>query len=268
MPRTIPHRAPAAVAAAVVLALAACGGGAGTSTPASGTAARGSPQLTGSLVVFAAASLTEAFNDGAHMLEANNPGFTATFSFAGSQQLVVSVRNGAPADVIATADMATMQTLVVAGLVDAPQTFAHNTLEIAVARGNPKGIRTLADLADPGVSVVLADATVPAGRFARQSLQKAGVTVSPKSNELDVRSTLQKVESGDADAAIVYSTDVLAAADRVDGVVIPDGLNVSAAYPIAVLRATLHPAAAAAFVREAVSGDVQQALLRRGFRAP
>lgn len=261
--------------ACVAVACTACGSGAtatatststATSTGAAATPSAGG--LSGAITVFAAASLTDAFKDAEPGLEAAGPGFKATYSFAGSQQLVTNIKNGAPADVIATADTKTMQALVDAGLVATPQNFARNRLEIAVARGNPKGITGLTDLARPDVAVVLADPSVPAGNFARQALQKARVSVTPKSNELDVKSALLKVESGDADAAIVYTTDVAAASSKVDGVVVPDAQNVIAVYPIAVVRATANPAAAAAFVREAVSGLVQQALLRRGFLAP
>ena len=192
----------------------------------------------------------------------------ATFSFAGSQQLVTNVINGAPADVIATADQATMQKLVTAGLVDMPVTFTRNRLEIAVAPGNPKGIHTLADLARSDISVVLAAPAVPAGNFAKQVLATANVTVTPKSLELDVKTVLEKVESGDADAAIVYTTDVAAASGLVTGVDIPDAQNIIATYPIAVVKATVNAAAAAAFVTEAVSGLVQKALLKRGFLPP
>jgi molybdate transport system substrate-binding protein len=251
-------------AAAGATVLAACGSGTATS---SGTAsASPTPHLTGSLTVFAAASLTNAFNAAEVKLEAGNPGFKATYSFAGSQQLVQNVINGAPADVIATADMATMQRLVGLGLVDTPRVFAHNVLEIAVAPGNPKGISTLADLARPGISVVLADPTVPAGKYAQQALAKAGVTVTPKSLGLSVATVLQSVASGDADAAIVYVTDVSGAGGRVTGVAIPDADNVVAAYPIAVVKTTLNRTAAQVFVTEVVSGTIHAELLSRGFR--
>lgn len=264
-----PGRAAAAVLCLLGLAVAACGSDPAGSSSASGSPPRsGSPALSGSLTVFAAASLTEAFRDAASTLENSHPGLSVTYSFAGSQQLVSNVKNGAPADVIATADAQTMRALVTAGLVETPRTFARNRLEIAVARGNPKAIRGLADLADPRIAVVLADPSVPAGRFARQAFQKAGVTVTPKSNELDVKAALQKVAAGDADAAVVYTTDVSSAADRVDGVSIPDSQNVIAVYPIAVVRSTQHRDAAVAFVDEAVAGDVQRALRRRGFLAP
>jgi len=259
-----PRLGPAAATAVLVggLLSAACGGGATSS------AGSGGPRLAGSLTVFAAASLTDAFKDAEITLEREHPGFRATYSFAGSQQLVSNIENGAPADVIATADTTTMQRLVAAGLVDAPRTLAHNLLEIAVATGNPKRIQTLGDLARPDVSVVLADPGVPAGRLARQALASAGVSVTPKSNELDVRAALQKVESGDADAAIVYRTDVLAAAGRVDGVTIPQAQSVIAEYAIAVVRAAPNHQAAAAFVELAATGAVQAALQRRGFLPP
>ncbi len=116
--------------------------------------------------------------------------------------------------------------------------------------------------------MVLADPSVPAGKFAKQALQKAGVTVTPKSLELDVKSVLQKVAIGEADAGIVYVTDVTAAGTSVAGVPIPDDQNVIAVYPIAVVKATTHHAAAAAFVSQIVSGVGQQALRKRGFLAP
>ncbi|HEY6378882.1 MAG TPA: molybdate ABC transporter substrate-binding protein [Candidatus Dormibacteraeota bacterium] len=258
------HRAGLAVLAMLALGVGACGSSTSSSPASTGSASK----LTGSITVFAAASLTEAFKDAQKTLEQNNPGFTVTYSFAGSQQLVTNIQNGAPADVIATADLSTMQKLTSAGLVGTPQVFARNTLEIAVAKGNPKHITGLADLANPAISVVLADPSVPVGKFSREALAKAGVSVTPKSNELDVKSTLQKVESGDADAAIVYTTDISSASDKVDGVVIPENQNVIAVYPIAVVKASQNQAAAAAFVQSAVSGDVQRALLKRGFKAP
>ena len=253
-------------AAAGATVLGACGSG--TATPSGTASASPTPHLTGSLTVFAAASLTSAFNAAEVKLETGNAGFKATYSFAGSQQLVQNVINGAPADVIATADMATMQRLVAQGLVNTPQVFAHNLLQIAVAPGNPKGIQTLADLARPGISVVLADPTVPAGKYAQQALAKAGVTVTPKSLGLSVATVLQSVASGDADAAIVYVTDVNGAGGRVTGVAIPDADNVIATYPVAVVKTTLNRTAAQVFVTEVVSGTIQAELLHRGFKKP
>ncbi len=256
------------IGAIAAIALAAGCGSSSTGSASSPSPTASPPKLTGPLTVFAAASLTEALSDTRTSLEKEYSGLKITDSFAGSQQLVSQIQSGAPADVVATADMATMNTLVTAGLVETPRVFAHNKLEIVVAPGNPKGVKGLADLANPALVVVLADPSVPAGNFARQALTKAGVTVTPRSLELDVKSELQKVEMGEADAAIVYVTDVTAAGPRAGGVEIPDEQNVIATYPIAVVKATTHAAAAGAYVDEIVSGDGQKALRARGFLGP
>jgi len=224
--------------------------------------------LSGSITVFAAASLTEALaDDRAHVVSAN-PGLSVTYSFAGSQQLVAQVVAGAPADVVATADEASMQKLVAAGLVEAPRVFARNTLEIVVAPGNPRGIRRLFDLARSDLKVVLADPSVPAGKYGRQVLERQGIRVSPVSLELDVKSALAKVEAGEADAAIVYATDVRSAGPRVSGVQVPPDQNVVAAYPAAVVKATRNHALAQAFVDQLLAGAGRDALRARGFLPP
>ncbi|MBV8692559.1 MAG: extracellular solute-binding protein, partial [Actinobacteria bacterium] len=143
-----------------------------------------------------------------------------------------------------------------------------NKLQIAVAPGNPKHITGLADLAKADLRVVLVDPSVPAGTYSQQALSTAGVTVKPKSLELDVKSALAKVTSGEADATIVYVTDVKASAGKADGVDIPDNQNVIAVYPIAVVKASTHHDAAAAYVDEIVSGTGQKALQARGFLPP
>ncbi len=169
----------------------------------------------------------------------------------------------------ASADTKNMQRLEDAGLVDTPKTFARNKLEIAVAPGNPKHIESLADLEKPGVTLVLGDASVPAGKYARQAFTKAGLPApKPASNELDVKSVLSKLTLGEADAVVVYVTDVKAAGDKVEGVTIPDAQNVVAVYPIAVLKASKHAAAAAAFVDEIATGGGQQVLADKGFLPP
>jgi molybdate transport system substrate-binding protein len=220
---------------------------------------------SGSINVFAAASLTEAFNATKAKLAGKNPDVAITYNFAGSQALAQQIIQGAPADVFASADQANMQKLVDAGLVETPKVFARNELEIAVAPGNPKHVTGLADLARADVATVLEDPSVPAGNYSQQVLAKAGVTVKPKSLELDVKSALAKVTSGEADAAIVYVSDVRAAGGKVLAVVIPDNQNVIATYPIAVVKATKNHAVAAAFVQEIVSGSGQAALMERGF---
>lgn len=256
--------------ASLVVLIAGCGSG-GTSSSTSttaGDAGASTDPLTGSLTVFAAASLTEAFNDTKTALQSAHPGLSITYSFAGSQTLVTQIQNGAPADVIATADQATMQKLVDAALVTAPVTFARNKLEIVVAPNNPKGIAGLADLARGDLNVVIADSSVPAGKYGKQALQTAGVTVHPVSQPLDVKAVLTAVEEGNADAGIVYVTDVTAAGAKVSGVTIPDAQNVVASYPIAVVRASHNSATAQGFV-DAITGSAgRRALQARGFLAP
>jgi len=259
------RRIASAVAPAALLALAGCG-----------TNAAGATTAAVRITVFAAASLSQSFTAAAPVQQTGDGG-TVSFSFAGSQQLVQNIIDGAPADVIATADMTTMQRLVAAGLVDTPRTFARNRLEIAVAPGNPKHISSLADLARDDVVTVLAAADVPAGRYALVALQKAHVTVHPASLELDVEGALEKVESGDADAAIVYVTDVAGAAGKVQGIPIPAQDNVVAAYPVAVVRplvptsaqqAAAQLRAGQALVMSCVSGAVQRELVAHGFLPP
>lgn len=192
-----------------------------------------------------------------------------TFAFAGSQQLVAQLTQGVPADVVATADEPSMQRLVDAGLVGTPATFARTTLVIAVAAGNPLGITGLPDLGRPGLDVVLADPSVPAGRYARHVLDAAGVRVSPRSLELDVKATLAKVTSGTADAALVYATDVRSSGGKATAVTFPEAADPAAAvsYRIAVVSATGQRRAAEAFVASAVGGPVHDALLEAGFTA-
>ncbi len=183
--------------------------------------------------------------------------------------MVTQIQQGAPADVFASADAKNMQKLVAAGLVEAPKTFARNKLEIAVAPGNPKHIAGLADLEKAGVTLVLADPSVPAGKYARQAFQKAGLPApKPASNELDVKSALSKLTLGEADAVVVYATDVRTAGTKVTGVAIPDDQNVVATYPIAAVKASKNLGAAEAFVEQIVGGAGSQALLARGFLPP
>ena len=217
------------------------------------------------ITVFAAASLTEAFSAASSALPQVRP----TFSFAGSQQLVTQLSQGARADVVATADEASMQRLVDARLVELPVPFARTTLVIAVAPGNPKALTGLADLTRPDLDVVLADPSVPAGRYTRQVLDRAGVRVTPRSLELDVKATLAKVESGAADAAIVYATDVRGRNGRATAVAFPeaDDPAVAVGYHIAVVSATGRRAAAQAFVAAAVGGPVRDVLVASGFAA-
>ena len=241
---------------AALLATVGCTGSQAGSASADRAA---DPEIT----VFAAVSVTGPFTAAAGSVPQVRP----TFSFAGSQQLVTQLEEGARADVVATADEASMQRLVDAGLVDRPSTLARSTLVIAVAPGNPKAVKGLADLARPGLAVVLADPSVPAGSYARRVLDAAGVQVRPRSLELDVRATLAKVESGDADAALVYATDVRNR--KATAVAFPEAADPAAAvtYKIALVSGTRRRAAAEAFVAAATAGPIRDALLAAGFTA-
>jgi molybdate transport system substrate-binding protein len=265
-----PFRGSALLVAGLALAVSACSSSSSskTASPTAAVPTTTAAPITGTLNVFAAASLTAAFNTAKTTLTSANSGLSLTYNFAGSNTLVSQIQQGAPADVFASADMKNMQKLVTAGLVGTPVTFAKNKLEIAVAAGNPKNITSLADLAKPGVTVVLEAVGVPAGDYTRQVLAAKGITVTPKSLETDVKSAVAKVTSGEADATVVYVTDVAAAGSKVAGVTIPYADQPSITYPIAVVKASKNQAAAQAFVDSAVSGDVQKALEAAGFIAP
>ena len=222
---------------------------------------------SGGVSVFAAKSLTEALTASATALQAEGPNVHVTFNFAGTQALVQQLQQGSPADVFASADTANMAKVHAAGLVDAPVTFARNTLEIAVAKGNPKHVTALADLGRPDLLVVLADPSVPAGKYAQEALRKATTSAQPKSLELDVKAALAKVAAGEADATIVYATDIKAAPSSVTGVAIADEHNVIATYPVAVVKAAKNKRAADAFVKFLVSNRGQAVLRDHGFLA-
>jgi molybdate transport system substrate-binding protein len=253
------------IAALVIASVVLASCSSNSSTKASSNSTTTAAKITGNLNVFAAASLTGAFNNARTKLTTAHRGLNLTYNFAGSNALVAQVQQGAPADVFASADQKNMQTLVDAGLVEGPVTFAKNKLQIAVAAGNPKGITGLADLAKPGVTAVLEAPGVPAGDYTRQVLAAKGIMVTPKSLETDVKSAVAKVTSGEADATVVYVTDVTAGGPKVQGVNIPDADQLDISYPIAVLKATKNHAAAQAFVDAAVSGDVQKSLEAAGF---
>lgn len=241
------------------LLLAACG----TAAPA--TAALTPSPLTGTVAVSAAASLTGPFKAIASAFEAQHPGVRVQLNLSGTPILVAQIEQGAPTDVFASADTANMDALTAAGFTSGtPRVFAHNRLEIVVAPGNPKGITGLAGLARPDVLYISEAATVPAGRYSIQALARAGVSATPKSLETDVKSVIAKVELGEADAGIVYSTDVAAAGTRVSGVTIPEQFNVVATYPVVAVRGG-HADLAAAFIAYLLSPAGQSTLAAYGF---
>jgi len=213
--------------------------------------------------VFAASSLQAPFDEIAKQLRVSE--IDTRFNYAGTQTLTSQLTQGAEADVFASADTTHMTTAVKAGLIEgSPKIFAHNRLEIAVAKGNPKGIHSLADLARNALVVVLADPSVPAGNYAQQALAKAGVTVRPASLELQVTAVLTKVALGEADAGIVYVSDVKTNGS-VEGVAIPDQYNVIADYPIAILKQAKDSNAASAFEALVLSPTGQSILVADGF---
>lgn len=236
---------------------------AGTVAAACGDPAAGDTEV----VVSAAASLTDAFVEIEEAYEAAHPGVDLVLNIGGSSALREQLLAGAPASVLATADTRTMADVAEAGLIEgAPRVFALNRLVIAVPAGNPAGVAGLEDLARPELLVGLCAEQVPCGAFARQALARAGVTASVDTLEPDVRALLTKVGEGELDAGITYVTDVAAAAGRVEGVGIPDELNVVAEYPIAVVAGAGREAAEV--VEFVLSGPGQQILARHGFGSP
>ena len=247
-----------------------------TAAPTAAATAAGGQSLT----VFAAASLTDAFNAIGKNFQAANPGTTVTFNFAGSQQLAQQIGQGAPADVFASANNAQMAVLIKSGQVisGSQRTFVRNRLVVIYPTANPGGLTKLQDLAKPGLKVVLADKTVPVGGYALDFLTKASAspdftpTFSPTvlanvvSYETDVKQVLAKVSLGEADAGIVYTTDITAdAAGKVGRLDIPDALNTIATYPIAAIKGSPNASLAQKFVDYVLSPDGQMVLVQFGF---
>lgn len=256
------------VVAALAFAVVGCGGE-GTGDGA-GTTAASTTALQGTITVSAAASLTEAFDAIIDTFESAHPGTTVEANYDSSSTLSQQILDGAPADAFASADEANMTALVDAGEVEGePVVIATNLLAIAVKPGNPRDVQSLDDLASLDV-VALCGATVPCGRFAQQALDEAGVVIPSDhvTRGQNVKATLATVSEGDADAAIVYVTDVAAAGDAVERIAIPEDENVVATYPMAVVAGTDDPVLAEAFVAF-VSGPRGQGILRDfGFSPP
>lgn len=252
-------RAALAGVAALTLALTGCGGDDDRAARDGG----------GRVIVFAAASLTESFTKLGRDFEAAHPGTTVTFNFAGSSALATQIGQGAPADVFAAASPATMRTVTDAGdAAGAPATLVRNQLVIAVPKGNPGHVAGLADLAEPGVTVALCAAQVPCGAAAKAALAAAGVRLTPATLEQDVKGALAKVKLGEVDAALVYRTDVRAAAGELDAVEFPESARAVNDYPIVVLKHAGNPDGARAFVDYVRSDAGLAVLTAAGFQAP
>lgn len=255
------------VAVLTALALAACGSTAPDTSAAGasdGPHASSAGALSGTVTVLAAASLTESFDAIRAEVERAHPGLSIDLSYGSSATLVQQVNQGAPADVVALAGAAAAAPLD-PSLVKSSTTFATNSLEIAVPPSNPGQIEGLADLARPGLKVVLCETTVPCGQAASATLGKAKVNAHVVSREIDVKATLAKVTLGEADAAIVYHSDVVAAKGAVRGIPIEQRVNTTLRYPI--IRLDDEPATRA-FVDAVLSAEGRRILAALGFGAP
>jgi len=261
------------LAVAGFVSVAVVSGCGSSSHPASPGASPGGTSATaaasGKITVFAAASLKKAFTDLGDQLKADNPGADVAFNFGGSADLVTQIINGAPADVFASADTATMVKATDAGLVSgAPVNFATNTLTIVVAPGNPKQIASFADLTKPGTRVVVCAPQQPCGAAAKKVEDATGTTLAPVSEETTDADVVNKVISGQADAGVVYVTDAAVAGDRVTVVAFPESAQAVNTYPIAVLKNTQNAALAHKFVDLITGPKGQDALHKAGFATP
>ncbi|MGW0876902.1 molybdate ABC transporter substrate-binding protein [Streptomyces sp. NPDC002740] len=261
----------AALGVTALLALSACSSSDDSSSAKSDSSASASAsdKLSGTVTVFAAASLKESFTTLGKEFEKAHPGTKVTFSFAGSDALAASITGGAPADVFASASPKTMAIVTDAGDASGtPATFVRNQLEIATLPGNPDKIASLKDLTKSGLKVVLCDKTVPCGAAAQKALDAAKLKLTPVSYEQDVKAALTKVELKEADAAVVYKTDVHAAGDKVEGVEFPESANAVNDYPIVQLKDTENADAAKAFIALVRSAEGQKVLTEAGFLQP
>ena len=208
-----------------------------------------SDDTTTSLRIAATSSLTEVFNDIGEQFMQDNPDITIAFNFASSSDLALQISQGLPADVFASADVKNMAKVTDAGLLHGqPITFATNSLEIVVEKGNPLFIDSLAQLATPGLLFVTCPIEVPIGGYTAEVLRNAGVTVTVASLEENVKGILTKVALGEADAGIVYRTDILAAGNSVTGVPIADNINVNPLYVVGVLQDSRNQDASQRFI--------------------
>jgi molybdate transport system substrate-binding protein len=261
-----------AVAAAAIAVAAGCSSSKNSpsSPPASPGAgdATSSPAISGTVTVFAAASLKEAFTTLGKQFESAHPGTSVKLSFGASSDLAEQINQGAPADVFASASPKNMQQVVSAGGASTSTNFAKNVMEVAVPPSNPANVTSVTDLAKSSVKVALCEPQVPCGSVAAKVFKNANITVKPVTLEPDVKSTLSKVELNEVDAGMVYVTDVRAAGSKVKGIVIPDNINASTEYPIAALTKAPNASGAQAFVDLVLSPAGQSVLSADGFQKP
>jgi molybdate transport system substrate-binding protein len=250
-----------AMAGLAAVAVAGCSSG-------SSSSGSGNTSSTGSITVFAAASLTGSFTQLGKQFEAAHQGDTVKFSFGPSSGLAEQINSGAPADVFASAAPANMQQVVSAGNASHPQNFAKNKMEVAVPPDNPGKVTSVSDLAKSSVKVALCQPQVPCGVVAAEVFKNAGIKVRPVTLQPDVKSVLTQVETGNVDAGMVYVTDVMAAGSKVKGVTIPASENGSTLYPIATISSSKHKSVAQAWVSYVLSPAGQQVLATAGFEKP
>ena len=259
-------------AIAAIAALTTFVGGCGTSNDSgadSSTSSSGSTsKVTGTITVLAAASLTESFDTIAESFENANPDATVKVSYGGSSALAEQINQGAPADVFASASEKNMTLVTDAGNADKPTTFVQNKMQIAVPTSNPAKVSKLSDLANSDVKVALCQPAVPCGATAAKVFANAGITVTPVTLEQDVKAALTKVELNEADAAVVYVTDVKAAGHKIKGIDIADDVNATTDYPIATLKNAPNAGGAKAFMDYVLSTDGIKVLEEAGFAKP
>ncbi|UQX86832.1 molybdate ABC transporter substrate-binding protein [Jatrophihabitans telluris] len=259
---------PVLTAAAIGIALVGCSSSNKAATGAAGSTSAATA-VTGTITVFAAASLTGTFTELGTQFQNAHPGTTVKFNFGGSSALAEQINSGAPGDVFASAAPKNMTTVTAKNGTSAqPVNFATNKLEVAVPPANPGKVSSLSDLAKSGVKVALCQAQVPCGAAALTVLQKNNLAVTPVTEEPDVKSVLTKVQLGEVDAGVVYVTDVKAAAAKVTGVEIPDAQNTISQYPIAPLTESKNATTAKAFVDFVTSAGGQAILHAAGFGKP
>ena len=258
-----------AVIAAGLAAVAVAGcSSSGSGSPPSGASSSPSAASTGTITVFAAASLMGTFTQLGTQFEAAHPGDTVKFSFGPSSGLSTQITSGAPADVFASAAPANMDTVVSAGDAANPRDFAKNTMEVATPPNNPGKVDSVTDLAKKSVKVALCQPQVPCGVVAAEVFKNASIKVKPVTLQPDVKSVLTQVETGNVDAGMVYVTDVMAAGAKVKGVSIPASDNASTLYPIATISDSKHKSIAQAFVAYVLSPAGQHVLTAAGFQKP
>ncbi len=250
-------------------AVAGCGSSSNPGSSATPTASTSSsPALSGSITVFAASSLKEAFTTLGQQFEAAHPGVKVTFSFAASSALATQIISGSPADVFASASPKNMQQIVTAGDATKPVDFTKNVMEVAVPPANPAHVTSVTDLAKSSVKVALCQPLVPCGETAAKVFANAKVVVKPVTLQPDVKSVLTQVELGNVNAGVVYVTDVNAAGTKVKGIQIPDSVNASTEYPIAPISKSSNAATAQAFVAYVLSPAGQSVLTTDKFEKP